>query len=266
VLAALLVLAVSALAVWDGRWQQVALVGLLLAIVPGGEIVAWTQARKESRRLAAGLPHPRDWIDAKVGSATHVTILRAPSAGDSEATAELGIWNRSVRGELDVDPASADARTGELATDTAPRYVLALGLEPAGRSLGGGLYETALPLRVASSLAGVYADGWSGADVTYRRFSGSGPASVRVTVSRKSWGGTDVPGHVSIVASPIGGAATARRDVVIHAGRELQVEVPAPAPPFELDIHVDPTFSPAKLGGGGDTRGLGAQFAFAYPS
>ena len=53
--------------------------------------------------------------------------------------------------------------------------------------------------------------------------------------------------------------------MVIHAGQELQVEIPVPAPPFELKVHVDPTFSPAKLGVGGDTRQLGAQLAFAYP-
>jgi hypothetical protein len=264
VLAALLVLALAALLLRGGRWPQLALAGVLLALLPGGEIVAWTQARKESRRLAAGLSHPHDWIDRALGGAGRVWVLRTASAASPEAVAELRIWNRSVRGELVADPAGADPLTGDLYVRQAPRDVLALGLEPAGRALGGGLYETTAPLRVAFSVAGVYADGWSGADATYRRFAGTGDTA-RITVSRKSWGGTDVPGHVSVTAAPLGGGVTARREVVIHAGQELQVEIPVPAPPFELDVRVDPTFSPAKLGVGGDTRQLGAQLAFAYP-
>jgi hypothetical protein len=264
-LAALLVLAVCVAVLLPHRWQPVVLAGLLLALVPGGELVAWAQARKESRRLAASLPHPYDWIDRRVGGGARVALLRTADAGGAEDDAELRIWNRSLHGELVVDPAAADPRTGALGPSTASRYGLAAGFEPAGRPLGRGLFELAAPLALASSLSGVYADGWSGADAVYRRFSGSGPASIRITVSRRSWGGKDVPGHVSIVAAPIGGGATARRDVVIHAARELEVELPAPAPPFEVDVHVEPTFSPAKLGGGGDTRQLGAQLAFAYP-
>ena len=263
-LAALLVVAAAALVLSNGRWQRLAIAGLLLATIPGAEIVAWTQARKESRRLAAALPHPRDWVDRAVGADTHVDILRG-AAASPESDAELRIWNRSLRDEIVVDPGAADPRTGVLPTKASPHVVLAVGLEPAGRPLGGGVFDTTLPLRVASSTEGVYADGWSGAKATYRRFAG-GAGRARVTVSRRSWGGKDVPGHVTIVASPIGGAATARRTMVIHSGQELQVDLPVPAAPFELDVHVDPTFSPAKLGGGGDTRELGAQLTFAYPA
>jgi hypothetical protein len=264
-LAALLVVVAAALALSDGRWQRLAILGVLLAMIPGGEIVAWTQARKESRNLAAALPHPRDWVDRAVGGGTHVDILRAGPASP-DADAELRIWNRSLRDEIVVDPGAADEHTGALPTSAAPHVVLALGLEPAGRALGGGVYQTALPLRVASSTEGVYADGWSGADATYRRFAGAGGTRALVTVSRRSWGGKDVPGDVTIVAAPLGGATTARRTLVIHSGQVRQVEIPVPAAPFELDVHIDPTFSPAKLGAGGDTRELGAQLTFAYPA
>jgi hypothetical protein len=264
VLAALLVLALAALALWSGVWARLALVGILIALVPGAEIVAWTQARKESRRLANVLPHPRNWVDRALGGSARVWVLRTTTAASPEAVAELRLWNRSLRGELVVDPARADPLSGDLHLRATPREVLALGFEPAGRSLGGGLFETSAPLRVGFSVAGVYADGWSGAVATYRRFAGAG-ARARVTVSRKSWGGKDVPGRVSVTAAPLGGAVTARRTVVVHAGQELQVEIPVPAPPFQLEVRVDPTFSPAKLGGGADTRQLGAQLAFTYP-
>jgi hypothetical protein len=264
-LAALLVVAAAALALSDGRWQRLAIVGLLLAMIPGGEIVAWTQARKESRNLAAALPRPRDWVDRTVGGRAQVDILRAGPASP-ESDAELRIWNRSLRDEIVVDPGAADQHTGALPTQATPQVVLALGVEPAGRPLGGGIFETALPLRVSSSTEGVYADGWSGADATYRRFAGGDSRRALVTVSRRSWGGKDVPGHVTIVSSTIGGGPRARRTLVIHSGQERQVEIPVPAAPFELDVHVDPTFSPAKLGAGGDTRELGAQLTFSYPS
>jgi hypothetical protein len=242
------------------------LAGIVLVLVPGGELVAWNQARRAARSLDAALPTPHDWVDRAVGAHAAVDVITAPGALPAPTLAELRLWNRSLRSLVVADPALADSRTGVLPIAGHTRLTLAVGLDVVGDTVGrssqGSIVRVVPPFRIADSVQGLYPDGWSGADVTYRRFSGEAPA-LRVTISRKAWGGPEVPGAVSVISSPIDGTVTARRDTVVHSGQEVVVDIPVPPAPFEVDVHVE-TFSPSSFGLK-DARRLGAQLAFEYP-
>jgi hypothetical protein len=260
-------LAVAALLLRPSSRVAVAVLGgLVLVLVPGGELVAWNQARRASDALDTALPAPPDLIDRAVGSRAPAMVVAATGALSPQALAELRLWNRSLRSALVVDPQAADPATGTLPVADRPRAVLAAGVDVAGtvvaRSVLGPVVDVHGPLRIAESVQGLYADGWSGSDVTYRRFSGRA-RTLRVLVSRRAWGGPEAPGAVSLVSSPIDGPATARRDVVVHSGKEVAVDLPVPPAPFEVDVHLD-TFSPSSFGQS-DTRRLGAQLSFVYP-
>jgi hypothetical protein len=119
------------------------------------------------------------------------------------------------------------------------------------------------PPRIASLVSGVYADGWMGADATYARFTSlHRRRALDVTLSRKSWTGNDVPGRVRIelVRGP---RVVMTRRWVIHAGDERRFSFAAPSGPFQVRVHIEPTFSPAQFGQA-DTRQLGARVSFSY--
>ena len=138
------------------------------------------------------------------------------------------------------------------------------GTDVAGRLTAGNgifdLYALRSPPRIASLVSGVYADGWMGSDAAYTHYAPKEPGRVRVTISRASWRGPDVPGHVVVSVSPRGAGVASKR-FTIHSGSVLVVTLPTPAKRFVVSVHVDPTFSPASYGRP-DTRQLGAQVSF----
>jgi hypothetical protein len=102
-----------------------------------------------------------------------------------------------------------------------------------------------------------------GGDATYTRYTS--PHSRRVldvTLSRKSWIGKDVPGLVRIELVRGPRTVTTRR-WVIHAGDERHFSFAAPSAPFQVRVHIEPTFSPSQFGQA-DTRQLGARVLFTY--
>jgi len=58
-------------------------------------------------------------------------------------------------------------------------------------------------------------------------------------------------------------AAVAEGRWVAHKGRTKVLRLRAPPPPFEVSVHVAPTFSAAQFGLG-DARQLGVQIAFSH--
>jgi hypothetical protein len=86
-------------------------------------------------------------------------------------------------------------------------------------------------------------------------------STLGVTLSRSSWTGKDVPGRVRIdvVRGP---RVVATRRTVIHAGGERSISFAAPRAPFQVRVHIEPTFSPSQFGES-DTRQLGAQVSFS---
>jgi hypothetical protein len=125
------------------------------------------------------------------------------------------------------------------------------------------LYSLKPPPRIASFVSGVYADGWTGADAAYTRYTPPlGRSTLNVTLSRRSWTGRDVPGRVRIDVVRGPRVVTTRR-TVIHAGGERSISFPSPRAPFQVRVHIAPTFSPSQFGQA-DTRQLGAQVSFVY--
>jgi hypothetical protein len=238
-------------------------------------------------QAAGGGDH--SWIDDAVGREANVSYLYGTST-DLFAEASLlwqtEFWNRSLRQVYNLgspEPVGflettlkPDYRTGRLVAvgRTVPaRYIVAAnGYEIAGSVVARHppyvLYRIARPLRLGSSMQGVYGDGWTGADAVYRRYAAPGGRGgiVRLTLSRAGWGGPDVPGHVRIEVLELRGAHAKLRTTrrwVIHSRRTRMFNLPTPRPPFEVSVRVQPTFSPSKFGLP-DTRQLGAQATFAF--
>ena len=103
-----------------------------------------------------------------------------------------------------------------------------------------------------------------GSDAAYIRYSAPRKSRVAVTLSRAAWAGPDVPGKVMIELIPLATSKPiAVRRWVIHRQRAHTFTFSAPAKPYEVSVHVSPTFSPSQFGLS-DPRQLGAQVSFSY--
>jgi hypothetical protein len=231
--------------------------------------------------LGAGAP---SWVDATIGRNAKAAVFFAPTpqlGGDAAALWQTEFWNRSISdvytfgagepaGGLPEKTASFDPASGRLVTAepaaASIRYVLANGgFELAGRVLAERgplvLHQVARPVRLVGATEGLYSDGWTGASAAFVRYEPlRGPSRVLLSVSRAAWAGPDVPGRVRIELRR-GGTVLATRTWVVHSRRQRSFSFDAPRPPFRVEIHVTPTFSPARFGKT-DTRELGAQVAF----
>jgi hypothetical protein len=236
-------------------------------LLVGGHAAAWWSVRAEAHALAASEPGPRGWVDRDADRGAHVYVVGPAGDLDRRTVAQLMLWNRTVRGARPLDPSAVDPQTGLIPGSDAD-LVVERGVDLAGtevaRSTGGVLLRPVIPYTVSQTIDGLYADGWSGYQTTYRRFAGPPrPGRVRVTVSRAAWGGPDRPSEVSVEAGTPDGTVKARRRLVIHSSQEQQVEIPVLPPPFQILVTVSPTFTPADFGSS-DTRQLGAELHFAY--
>jgi hypothetical protein len=242
-----------------------------------------------ARNLAAGtgvLDNPT-WIDDRAGGREVGVLYGNTSDSFQQAVAlwEAEFWNRDLdrvytfgptepaglaETTVTVNPADGRLRTTDPSLQgalTATRdFVTDPGTSLAARAseVHGPftLYFLRLPPRIASLVSGVYADGWMGADAVYARYtSPPSRSTLGVTLSRSSWTGKDVPGRVRIdvVRGP---RVVATRRTVIHAGGERSISFAAPRAPFQVRVHIEPTFSPSQFGES-DTRQLGAQVSFS---
>lgn len=248
------------------RRHRFALPAALAVILVVGQAAAWSSVRREARTLAASEPTPRDWVDRSAGSKSHVFVVGPAGSIDQRFVAQLTLWNRSVRGAREVDLSKVDPVTGLLPGSTMDLALVrgtdVVGSSEIARSAAGVLVRP--PLGVAATIEGLYPDGWSGDHVFYRRFFGPPRAgTVLVVVSRVNWGGQDRPAEVRIDSEPLNGASAQAAYIVIHAGKEYKLEIPVPQPPFQIEMTVQPTFSPSEFGAS-DTRQLGAQITFTY--
>ncbi len=133
------------------------------------------------------------------------------------------------------------------------------------------LYRIEPPMQLATLLGGVYADGWMGSDAALTHYATPSRAGrLHVRVSREGWGGPSPPGQVTIKVGPLvatGGQpaivdVTASRTWTVRSGTARSFTLPTPRSAFRLEIHVEPTFSPADYGEA-DARQFGAQVFIA---
>jgi hypothetical protein len=122
----------------------------------------------------------------------------------------------------------------------------------------------------------VYPDGWTGSQSSYTRYDTAGDRTgrMRVVVSRKSWGGPDKPGHVTIKIGPITigddkqphvVTATQTKTFDIHSKQEVTVPLKVPGPRFRVEVTIAPTFVPHDLAPDvSDARELGAKVRYLF--
>jgi hypothetical protein len=239
-------------------------------------------------RDAAGLGGNPSWIDDAVrGNRAAFLFTGSTNTGqESSFLWQAEFWNRSIKDFYDLDVAepvplgattalTTERSTGRLVT-APPRpppdeyLVTESAVQLAGRRIATHgpltLYRIAKPLHLSSLVEGVYDDGWTGADASFTRFAPVRNASVVVTLSRTDWRGPDVPGRVRVELRPLqanrslAGRANVRTWVA-HSGGARTFRFPAPLRSFKVDVHVAPTFSPARFGVA-DTRELGVEASF----
>jgi hypothetical protein len=236
----------------------------------------------------------RSWIDDRIGTAAdtadYLYVPNPTMETSSTVLVNTRFWNRSIGkvytlgGEeicpLRLDPLRLDDQTGALVAGDAsarpqgPYLVTDGGLSIGGHLVASGgstaqplaVYRPARPLRLASRLEGVYADGWTGGDASFFQYWLPRPKAgqIDVSLSRIAWSGPDVPATVKVSVRALHGSrrVVARGQWVAHSGGAKTLRLRTPTPPFEVDVHVAPTFSPAQFGSG-DSRQLGVQLAIS---
>lgn len=243
-----------------GRGRLAAVViALLLVALAAGELAAGGSARREARAALRG--------GSPVLPGGSVAVLVDGPVDVRAAT--LLFWNRDA--EVVVPPLPTrqiDPLTGTI-TPALPStdYVFDTdGARVSGpvvaRTPAGTLIRPSPPSQASEVIEGLYADGWSGALTTYRRFSVEGPGTIRVDASRRAWSGAAVPGHVTVLIGPLDRTPRVAAQFVLGRQGERTVLLRAPAQPFEVIVQSD-TFVPARYGAG-DPRALGVQLSFRY--
>jgi len=243
------------------RWRTGGVVLLVLLVLAAGEVAAGGSARRVARQdVRSGSPV------LPTGSSSVAVLADGPI---DRRTATLLFWNRDA--EIVEPPLPArqiDPLTGTI-TPALPETDYVFDTEGArvsgaivARTPAGTLIRPAPPSQAAEVVEGLYADGWSGALTTYRRFSVYGPGTVRVTASRRAWSGAAVPGHVTILIGPLNRNPRVAAQFTLGRQGERMVLLRAPAQPFQVIVESD-TFVPARYGAS-DPRALGVQLGFHY--
>jgi hypothetical protein len=262
-----------------------------------GELAFASASNRTADLFMTNIRQPVTWLDDHTGGAP--TIYLGQQMKDQNSEWLLEFWNRSIRAVWSLD-GTAQGPGPVLTPDPSPAngalnhnpgypYVVEeKGIDVVGKVVAthvhkaGGHFEAwrlvrvAEPLRLRSSVTGVYTDGWMGAASAYTRYSteGNRTGRIRVVVSRRGWGGPDKPGHVRIAIGkivigndnqPVIGTPTAVRHLVIHSKQQKDVVLPAPGPRFRVEITIDPTFVPQVLAPNViDNRHLGALVDYEF--
>jgi hypothetical protein len=269
---------------------------LVLAWNVTGQVSAANGSRTLSDQLLSNFPRPIDWLDRATGGEPVLYLGRQIT--DSNGIWLLEFWNRSLRHVWSLDGTAKGPgpsltpdllrRTGEITSQPGIRYVVVdEGVELVGdivlrkQHLAGGtvkewrLYRIRPPLRLQQAATGIYDDGWAGRDSAYSRFvtPGNRAGYAVVTISRRAWGGTDKPGHVRISVGTLGlvnkqpklTRVTRLVRWTVHSHGFRTFYIPAPPPPFRVEVRITPTFVPAELDkNSSDLREFGAQVSFGF--
>lgn len=235
--------------------------------------------------LFGGIVNPhRDWIDRAVGSGAKVAVVWTGHT-DKFTIWENEFFNRSLGaiyatgeplpGDLAETPVTVSRSTGDLLApgggQVPARYALAdssLALEGTviARDIRKGmdLYRLNGTLRQVARVVGVYADAWSGREVTYARVDCTG-GSLLVTLQSDP----NLFHRPNLVVAAEGGVPVASAVVPAVGKAVLTVPLHAVADRCVVRFRVAHTAVPAVVLGGSntDTRVLGTHFTgFTYRS
>jgi hypothetical protein len=281
-----------------GVWVALAVGAAVIAWNLTGEIAFASASNRASDRFIDNIRRPLTWVDDRTGGASTLYIGQQMKDQDSEWLLEF--WNRSIKAvwsldgtaqgpgpTLTPDPRASD---GALSHDPGYPYVVEeKGIEITGTTVathlhraGGALEKWTLvrvapPLRLRSSVVGIYSDGWAGSFNSYTRYSteGNRAGRIRVVVSRKSWGGPNKTGHVTIRIGPIT-IGDDKQPHVVHATKTVRFDIKskkqkmifldAPGPRFRIETTITPTFVPIQLSPqtSTDARQLGAKVTYEF--
>ncbi len=278
---------------WPRRWlPSLVLPGAVAVFLVLSTYVVMGAVRdySQSVRDLAGTSGSPSWIDRALGRGRQAGFLLGTTADpwpEVQSLWQLEFWNRRLGPIYNLgipDPAGGSETPVQVASNTGavvsnltgrpvqtPYVVSSLSFGLDGRVIAVRppfvLYRTRRPLRVAERQAGIYGDGWAGADASYTRFVAKTRGRLAVTLSRALWRGPDVPGHVRVQLIPLedsgAGRALVTRSWTLHRGGVHTFTFATPNRPFVVTVHTSPTFSPSQFGQA-DTRELGAQVRFSY--
>lgn len=263
---------------------------LVLAWNIGGQQAASAGSRANADQFLASFPDPPDWLDRATGG--RPTLYLGQRVNDANGLWMLEFWNRSLRYVWSLDgtaPGPGPTNTPNIASvkgDLQQQlgdvgYVLTdAGIEVAGNAVarygGWTLFKNVYPVRLRRSADGIYSDGWMGQKASYTQFSTTRnkPGFAAVTLSRAGWGGTNVPGRARVEIGrlvlgpglePRIERVTATRRCTIESRKVCRFVVPAPAPPFRIEVRISPPFVPNELDArSSDRRELGAVVNFSF--
>jgi hypothetical protein len=271
------------------RRLVVAIAAAVLVVNATGVLYALYGSRQAADQLMRHFPDPPDWIDETTGGAE--TLYLGKQIVDPNGVHLIEFWNRSIAQVWSVEgtaPGPGRTVTPDLATAEGalfpnpgvPYVVTEPGIDVVGRIVARRgswrLFRVEPPLRLTNSTTGIYTDDWMGANSGYSQFAtrGDRAGSMKVTVTRRGWGGTDIPGQVTIRLGtlvigedkqPAIGKVTAVRRWEIHSREGRTFTIPTPPPPFRVEVEITPTFVPAELDPSlSDRRSLGAQVGYAF--
>ncbi len=267
--------------------------GLVLAWTLTGQISAAKYSNDSGDLITRNYPRPLSWLDEISGGEPVLYLGQNINAGAALGIWLTEFWNRSLKYVWSIDGTAPGpgpvltpdlvATDGRLAPDPGARYVLAeRGIDVDGtlvaRPPQSGrwfVYRLNGPLRLAHAETGVFTDGWMGAESAYNQYASpeGRRGNMVVKLGRQAWGGPDKPGRVLIrVGTLVKGAdkqphigrVTAKRRWIIHSLSRATFVIPAPRPPFRVEVRVRPTFSPSDYEGESDRRELGAQVGYLF--
>jgi hypothetical protein len=281
-----------------GRTLAVAVLGALMVVVLGwnltGEISAASASNSFAHDFLANVPDPPDWIQQNTHGAP--TMYLGERINDPNPIWLTEFWNPAVQYVWSIDgtaPGPGPTETPDLQSADGAleqqrvrvKYVVLDSdvFDVAGPQIAQigrwRLVKYHWPLRLRRTISGFYNDGWMAGHAFYARFSSSGtkPGQVTVTVSRAGWGGTDVPGHVTIRVGRLNvrpgqtldglklAGVTATRRWTLHSLGQREFTIATPKPPFGVSVDISPTFVPSELDPRiSDKRKLGAVVGFTF--
>lgn len=275
-------------------WTAAALV---LAWNVLGQLHVSSGARSSADFLLSGYVEPRDWIDRASGGRDVLYLGQGIQNPNPIFLTEF--WNRSLRRVWSLDgtapgpgpvltPDLSDA-DGRLAPDPGVPFVLAEpGVDVVGEVAAARgpwrLVRLEGPLRLAQARTGITADGWASAPgrgipafAAYSQFAtpDGRPGTMEVLVSREGASEATPPSTVTVRIGPLAvgadnqpslGSLSEEVEWRLEGRGNRLVELATPAPPFRVEVIVDPPFMPREVDprASSDQRWLGAQVSFRF--